>query len=290
MFILIALGDPGIPKGMPFEAAVKKDVEMAKEKILVEKLQRREEAKARRQLAQQEKSGENADTQMEFVDEDPLAKLAKSAVARQHVFATGGSQISSATDPLTPDVSKRAYYNTLVEVCSQSDLLLQVLDIRDPLAMYDASIDQVLLSSASGKGASSNGKTMMIVLNKADLVDEKNATAWFRYFSERYPTVLFSNAPSKNSNAVGSLMAAIKKTRDSSSIVGTKPAYTVGVVGYPNVGKSSLINALKQVTSGSLGADKKKACASGALAGITKHIQKVKNICCRVSNLYPLTH
>ena len=50
-----------------------------------------------------------------------------------------------------------------------------------------------------------------------------------------------------------------------------KTSINVGVIGYPNVGKSSIINSLKRA----------KVCASGASAGLTKSIQTIhldKNI------------
>lgn len=43
---------------------------------------------------------------------------------------------------------------------------------------------------------------------------------------------------------------------------GTKTAVTVGVIGYPNVGKSSLINSLKR----------SKACGVSSTAGFTKSL------------------
>lgn len=45
-----------------------------------------------------------------------------------------------------------------------------------------------------------------------------------------------------------------------------KTSIRVGVVGYPNVGKSSVINSLKR----------KKSCASGAVPGLTRHMQEIE--------------
>ena len=46
---------------------------------------------------------------------------------------------------------------------------------------------------------------------------------------------------------------------------GVKTAVTVGVVGYPNVGKSSVINSLKR----------SKACGVSSQAGYTKNLQEI---------------
>lgn len=51
-----------------------------------------------------------------------------------------------------------------------------------------------------------------------------------------------------------------------SKVDSQKTSVTVGVIGYPNVGKSSLINSLM----------KKKAVGVSANPGFTKHIQRVE--------------
>ena len=48
-----------------------------------------------------------------------------------------------------------------------------------------------------------------------------------------------------------------------SKVKGTNRAVTVGLIGYPNVGKSSVINSLKRA----------KACEVSAIAGSTKNLQ-----------------
>ncbi|CAF3617670.1 unnamed protein product, partial [Rotaria sp. Silwood2] len=45
-----------------------------------------------------------------------------------------------------------------------------------------------------------------------------------------------------------------------------KTSITVGIVGFPNVGKSSVINSLKRT----------QACETGSMPGITKQMQTVK--------------
>ena len=45
-----------------------------------------------------------------------------------------------------------------------------------------------------------------------------------------------------------------------------KATLTVGVVGFPNVGKSSIINSLKR----------SKAAATGNQPGVTKHMQEIQ--------------
>ena len=47
---------------------------------------------------------------------------------------------------------------------------------------------------------------------------------------------------------------------------GVKTSITVGIVGLPNVGKSSIINSLKR----------SKACQVGAIPGVTKAMQEIQ--------------
>jgi len=47
---------------------------------------------------------------------------------------------------------------------------------------------------------------------------------------------------------------------------GIKTSVTVGVIGYPNVGKSSLINSLKRG----------KACGVSSVPGFTKNLQEIQ--------------
>jgi nuclear GTP-binding protein len=66
----------------------------------------------------------------------------------------------------------------------------------------------------------------------------------------------------KSSKSVGPdhLVQLIKQL---SKVEGTNRAVTVGLIGYPNVGKSSVINSLKRM----------KTCAVSSVAGSTKCLQ-----------------
>jgi nuclear GTP-binding protein len=78
-----------------------------------------------------------------------------------------------------------------------------------------------------------------------DLVPKENAQAWLKYLRHSAPTLPFrsstqsqrQNLSSRTSPALMNLLKSFKPPNKSIS---------VGVVGYPNVGKSSLINSLKR--------------------------------------------
>jgi ribosome biogenesis GTPase A len=97
-------------------------------------------------------------------------------------------------------------------------------------------------------------------LNKADLVSKKVIEKVKKEYSKIAPTVVVSSRNKKGLNELRSKIYQIGgKVSEDSNIV-------VGVLGYPNVGKSSVINAL---------AFKKKVAVSKT-AGTTHGEQKIK--------------
>lgn len=80
-----------------------------------------------------------------------------------------------------------------------------------------------------------------------DLIPKANAQAWLKYLRHSTPTLPFlSNATAQHqrtnisSSTAPSLLKLLKAYKPKAGSV------TIGVVGYPNVGKSSLINSLKR--------------------------------------------
>ena len=69
----------------------------------------------------------------------------------------------------------------------------------------------------------------------------------------------------QSSKAIGAdhLIQLIKQL---SKVEGSKRAVTVGVIGYPNVGKSSVINSLKR----------SKTCEVSTMPGCTKNLKEIK--------------
>ncbi len=80
--------------------------------------------------------------------------------------------------------------------------------------------------------------------------------AWVRYLSKDYPTLAF-HAQITNSFGKGSL---IQLLRQFSSLHSDRKQVSVGFIGYPNTGKSSIINTLRN----------KKVCTVAPIPGETK--------------------
>jgi nuclear GTP-binding protein len=67
------------------------------------------------------------------------------------------------TNHLNKELSRKVYMKELKEVIEESDVILQVLDARDPLSCRSKELESQILSHR-------DGKKIILVLNKIDLV------------------------------------------------------------------------------------------------------------------------
>ena len=115
-----------------------------------------------------------------------------------------------------------------------SDVVIQVLDARDVPGTRCPHLEKHLKKNAAHKH-------LILILNKCDLVPAWVVRRWVKLLSQEYPTLAF-HASITNSFGKGSL---INLLRQYAKLHQDKKQISVGVVGYPNVGKSSIINTLK---------------------------------------------
>ncbi len=138
------------------------------------------------------------------------------------------------------------------------DLVIEILDARIPLSSRNPDIDEL-----------GRYKSRLILLNKADLADDKYNILWEEYFKAKGYYVVKINARS------GAGMKAIHKVieeackekieRDRKRGIINRPVRAM-VVGIPNVGKSTFINTFAG-----------KACTkTGNKPGVTKGKQWIR--------------
>jgi ribosome biogenesis GTPase A len=138
----------------------------------------------------------------------------------------------------------------LGELIKCLDLLIEVRDARIPLASHNRDLEPLL-----------SRRPNLVVLNKTDLAEAAVNQAWETWFTRQGLPVVGVN--SRTGQGVKLLWRELDKRRNASTL---KRAWRVGVVGIPNVGKSSLLNRL-------LGAG---AAATGNRPGVTRGKQWIK--------------
>ncbi|XP_057561590.1 nucleolar GTP-binding protein 2 [Hippopotamus amphibius kiboko] len=144
--------------------------------------------------------------------------------------------------------SKRIW-GELYKVIDSSDVVVQVLDARDPVGTRSPHIETYLKKEKPWKH-------LIFVLNKCDLVPTWATKRWVAVLSQDYPTLAF-HASLTNPFGKG---AFIQLLRQFGKLHTDKKQISVGFIGYPNVGKSSVINTLRS----------KKVCNVAPIAGETK--------------------
>ena len=139
--------------------------------------------------------------------------------------------------------SRRAYLRELRKVVERADVILQVLDARDPMGTKSKSVEDMVLANSK--------KKLVYVLNKADLVPRDALLGWLTYLRQSNPTVPFKcntqgqkgnlsvnigkvtkqqEGALKSNHAIGAeeLLGLLKNY---SRVGSTKSIITVGIVG-----------------------------------------------------------
>ncbi|KIR60347.1 nucleolar GTP-binding protein 2 [Cryptococcus bacillisporus CA1873] len=156
---------------------------------------------------------------------------------------------STAREPIYAKGTSRRIWGELYKVLDSSDVVIHVLDARDPLGTRCKPVVEYLRKEKAHKH-------LVYVLNKVDLVPTWVTARWVKHLSLSAPTIAF-HASINNSFGKGSL---IQLLRQFSVLHSDKKQISVGFIGYPNTGKSSIINTLK----------KKKVCTVAPIPGETK--------------------
>ncbi|PWN52945.1 P-loop containing nucleoside triphosphate hydrolase protein, partial [Violaceomyces palustris] len=181
------------------------------------------------------------------------------------------------------DSSVKAYIKELRKVLENADVLLEVLDARDPIGCRSFETERAAMRA---------GKKVVLILNKIDLVPKSNVEAWLKHLRHDFPTLAFkastqsqrsnlsqgassfstsSNNQNKGKDTISSgsealgAGALLQLIKNYSRNLNIKTSVTVGIFGAPNVGKSSLVNSLKRA----------RVCSVASTPGHTKVVQGV---------------
>ncbi|CCK72907.1 ribosome biogenesis GTPase LSG1 KNAG_0M00540 [Huiozyma naganishii CBS 8797] len=202
---------------------------------------------------------------------------------------------------LTPFERNIEVWKQLWRVVERSDLVVQIVDARDPLLFRSVDLENYVKEL-------DERKENLLLVNKADMLTKKQRIAWAKYFILKNISFTFYSALRANQlldiengdlEAADAELVADDDDEDDDELdaelaekikiltidqleelfmsrapaepltaplhPGQKPVLQIGLVGYPNVGKSSTINSL-------VGA---KKVSVSATPGKTKHFQTI---------------
>lgn len=211
--------DPGIPNSLPWKAELLADIERKKEKRDEELAQRKTDAKKK---AKDDRETMVKETQEAHRDRE-TARRAKRA-----------------------ENVELSQLDALRKMLLKADVLVQALDSRDPIGCRCPELEAWVKE---------NGKRLIFVLTKADLVPPQQSAQWIQVLGQVGPSVsvqveaggegvaelvqMLGHSPSASSSSTGS-----------TSEKAAAPAEAVGILGYPGTGKRSLLKAIRREVTG----------------------------------------
>ncbi|AFZ14712.1 Ras superfamily GTP-binding protein YlqF [Crinalium epipsammum PCC 9333] len=147
---------------------------------------------------------------------------------------------------------------SLKEQLKRVDVVLEVRDARIPLATRHPQVQEWIAS-----------KTKVLVLNRVDMISPAVRQLWTQWFLQHGEKPYFTNAQQGEgvvaiSKAAAEAGVEVNKKRSDRGLL-PRPVRAV-VIGFPNVGKSALINRLL----------KKRVVESARRAGVTKQLRWVR--------------
>ena len=119
---------------------------------------------------------------------------------------------------------KRGFWRTVDGVVAKSDIVLYILDARYPHESRNTDLEKLVRRK---------GRRMLTVFNKSDLLGEQKILVP----KELHTFVIVSGKRGHGIPKLKGMLKSLSPNKEGKPIV--------GVVGYPNVGKSSIINRLK---------------------------------------------
>ena len=148
---------------------------------------------------------------------------------------------------------KQEFPKVIEKLIKFSDIILEILDARFIQETRNIEIEKYIKNQ---------GKGLIFVINKTDLISKNKINK--KDLNDFSPYVFVSSKTRRGSKDLRDKIKIeskkIKEPIDKSGKI------TIGIIGYPNTGKSSLINML-------IG---RKKAGTGAEAGYTKGVQKLK--------------
>ncbi|KAF9448474.1 hypothetical protein P691DRAFT_759896 [Macrolepiota fuliginosa MF-IS2] len=253
--------DPGIPNDFPYKDQILAEVAEQRRAAAEEKEKRKEEKRLARQQPKEDRTEDQntADEGQESpgsksldVGSEAIASLSAKLINPKLTTKEKKSVVLVREEEEAPILVNHDL-PTLKAVLDGSDVLLEVLDARDPLPFRSSYLEKAM-----------EEKKVLLVLNKIDTCPRESLSAWLAFLRREHPTYLFrtataflpaaleSTAPVQGkgkakvsfpkddalgSEAILAQLSSWAKEKDGSPL-------NVAVVGLTNAGKSSFLNSL----------------------------------------------
>ena len=199
----------------------------------------------------QDTFGKKARRRKAVLDAPDLKSLLKQAQEQEEDYIAAEIKRKSKTgDQAEVDMGQtKRILGEVYKVIDSSTVVVEVLDARDPLGTRSRKLEEFMAKETPHKH-------LIFLINKCDLVPKWVVEKAVRRLTRERPTLAFRASTTVafgNEQLIGLLRQFQQLHRDLAQL-------TVGFVGYPNVGKSSVINALRR----------EKVCPVAPIPGETK--------------------
>jgi nuclear GTP-binding protein len=240
--------DTEIPNSYPFKKEVLQALQTKKELEQEEKMEKKQAKKAERKRKRES----------EMMGAGSVEELQRRAQMKQMEYESK-SELTAGDEEQSlhtaNDGSRKAYFREFRKVVDESDVILEVLDARDPMGCRCLEIEKFIMQRDPNK-------RIVLVMNKIDLVPKENIQDWLACLRKNLPAIAFKSSTQQQNSKIGRVNKSVTKLSEAqlkvTQCIGAdtlmkllknytrnqniKTSITVGVIGYPNVGKSSLIN------------------------------------------------
>ena len=114
------------------------------------------------------------------------------------------------------------------------DAVIELCDARAPLATRNPDLEKL-----------TRGKARILILNKADLADDRETARWAEYFRSQGLTAMrFNSNGGKTKEILARIQEATRPAVERAAARGVKKTVRLMIIGIPNVGKSTFINRI----------------------------------------------
>lgn len=118
------------------------------------------------------------------------------------------------------------YWEVIKNIINDADMILEVLDARMPDLSRNKELEEVIKKF---------NKPIVLILNKADLVSNNQLRLSLNRLKKEYHTFIISSTNFIGTKRLREWLIAQSKNKEN---------FRIGVLGYPNTGKSSVINII----------------------------------------------